>query len=108
MTAAWIAALSGQKEEMDRRLAQLSNMSNDGSLSDGTTSVESVIALIHGLLGFYGPSDMLASARQAAELQTDGRSSLSTASDICEGRGVVVDSLAHTLRHLLGRGIVCR
>ena len=75
VTAAWMAALSGQREEMDRRLVQLSNMSNDGSLSDGTTSVESVIALIRGLLGFNGPSDMLASARRAAELETDGNTS---------------------------------
>ena len=72
VTAAWMAALSGQKEEMDRRLAQLSNVSDDVALPDGTKSAESVVALVRGLFGFGGPVDMLASARRAAELETDG------------------------------------
>jgi LuxR family maltose regulon positive regulatory protein len=69
VTAAWMAALSGRKEEMDRRLAQLSRVSDDMPLPDGTKSAESVVALIRGLFGFGGPADMLASARRAAELR---------------------------------------
>jgi LuxR family maltose regulon positive regulatory protein len=72
VTAAWMAALSGQKEEMDRRLAQLSKVSDDMALPDGTKSAESVVALIRGLFGFGGPAEMLASAQRAAELETDG------------------------------------
>jgi LuxR family transcriptional regulator, maltose regulon positive regulatory protein len=72
VTAAWMAALSGQRAEMDRLLAQLSDAANHVALPDGTTSVESVIAMIRGLFGFGGPRDMLASARRAAELETDG------------------------------------
>ena len=62
VTAAWMAALSGEKEELDQRLAQLNNASDDVALPDGTRSVESVIALIRGLFGFGGPTEMLASA----------------------------------------------
>ena len=74
VTAAWMAALSGEKEEMDQRLAQLNNASDDGALPDGTRSVESAVALIRGMFGFGGPLDMLASAQRAAELETDGNS----------------------------------
>jgi LuxR family transcriptional regulator, maltose regulon positive regulatory protein len=72
VTAAWMAALSGEQEEMRRRLAQLSIVSDNAPLPDGTKSVESAVALIRGLFGFDGPDDMLASARRAAELETDG------------------------------------
>jgi ATP/maltotriose-dependent transcriptional regulator MalT len=72
VTAAWMAALSGNQEEMDRRLAQLNNASNNARLPDGTKSVESVVALIRGLFGFGGPLDTLAFARRAAELETNG------------------------------------
>jgi LuxR family maltose regulon positive regulatory protein len=72
VTAAWMAGLSGQKEELDRRLEQLNNVSDDVALPDGTRSVESAVALIRGLFGFGGPVEMLASAQRAAELETDG------------------------------------
>ena len=71
VTAAWMAAFSGQQDEMARLLAQLSTLTSNGALPDGTKSVESVVALIRGLFGFDGPSEMLASARRAAELETD-------------------------------------
>jgi LuxR family maltose regulon positive regulatory protein len=72
VTAAWMAALSGQKEEMEQRLDQLGTLSDDVALPDGTRSVESAVALIRGLFGFGGPLDMLASAQRAVELETDG------------------------------------
>jgi LuxR family transcriptional regulator, maltose regulon positive regulatory protein len=72
VTAAWIAALSGEQEEMNRRLAQLSGMPQNVPLPDGTKSAESAAALIRGLFGFGGPLEMLASAQRAAELETDG------------------------------------
>ena len=73
VTAAWMAALSGDQEEMNRRLAQLSRLPQDIPLPDGTKSVESAAALIQGLFGFGGPLDMVASAQRAAELETDGK-----------------------------------
>lgn len=72
VTTAWMAALTGEKEEMDRRLAELSTVSDDIPLPDGTKSAESVVALIRGLFGFGGPVDMLTYAQRAAELETDG------------------------------------
>jgi LuxR family maltose regulon positive regulatory protein len=72
-TAAWMAALSGDQEEMNRRLAQLSRLPQNVPLPDGTKSVESAAALIQGLFGFGGPLDMLASAQRGAELETDGK-----------------------------------
>ena len=71
VTSAWMAAVSGQKEEMDRRLMQLSDISDGAALPDGTKSVESVVAMIHGLFGYDGPLDMLASARRATELEEE-------------------------------------
>jgi LuxR family transcriptional regulator, maltose regulon positive regulatory protein len=72
VTAAWISALSGDKEEMDRRLKQLATASDDGPLPDGTKSVESAAALIRSLVPSGGPVEMLAAARRAAELEADG------------------------------------
>ena len=72
VTTAWMAALTGEKEEMDRRLAELSTVSDNIPLPDGTKSAESVVALIRGLFGFGGPVDMLTYAQRAAELETDG------------------------------------
>jgi LuxR family maltose regulon positive regulatory protein len=81
-TAAWMAALSGNQEEMDRRLAQLNSAADDVRLPhcaaddvrlpDGTKSVASEVALIRGLFGFGGPLDMLTYARRAADLETNG------------------------------------
>jgi LuxR family transcriptional regulator, maltose regulon positive regulatory protein len=72
VTAAWMAALSGNKKEMDQRLAELSHASDHGPLPDGTRSVESAVALIRGLFGFGGPLDMQSYATRAAELETNG------------------------------------
>ena len=55
VTAAWMAAFSGQQDEMGRLLAQLSTLTSNVALPDGTKSVESVVALIRGLFGFGGP-----------------------------------------------------
>jgi LuxR family maltose regulon positive regulatory protein len=72
-TAAWMAALSGHKEEMDRRLAQLDSVPDDVVLPDGSKSVASEAELIRGMFGFDGPDRMLASAQRAVELETDGK-----------------------------------
>jgi LuxR family maltose regulon positive regulatory protein len=45
-----------------------------GPLPDGTRSVESATAQLRALFGFGGPVDMLAAARRATHLETDGRS----------------------------------
>ena len=69
VTAAWIAALTGDRDELRRRLAVLEIMTDDGPLPDGTRSARSASMLIRGLFGFDGPDRMLADARRAAELE---------------------------------------
>jgi LuxR family transcriptional regulator, maltose regulon positive regulatory protein len=72
VTAAWMAALTGQHAELDQRLAALESMHTHGPLPDGTRSAGSAVAMIRGLFGYEGPDRMLAEARRAVELETDG------------------------------------
>ena len=85
VTAAWMAALTGDQEELSRRLAQLDTTEHRGPLPDGTKSAESAVALIRGLFGFGGPVEMLASARRAAALETDGGSPWYTVANAAVG-----------------------
>ena len=71
LTAAWTAALSGQRAELTRRLAVLETLPDTGPLPDGTTSVRSAIALLRGMFGFDGPDRLIAESALAAELETD-------------------------------------
>ena len=71
VTAAWMAALTGDRPELNRRLSRLEHVDEPAGLPDGTRSTQSALALIRGLFGFEGPSRMLADARRAASLETD-------------------------------------
>jgi LuxR family transcriptional regulator, maltose regulon positive regulatory protein len=71
VTAAWMAALHGQRDELEHRLAVLDTVSETGPLPDGTKSAQSALALIRGLFGYDGPTRMLSDARCAAELEDD-------------------------------------
>ena len=90
VTAAWMAALSGDHEELSRRLAQLDITDQRGPLPDGTKSAESAAALIRGLFGFGGPLEMLASARRAAALETDGSTPWYTVANAALGHAAYV------------------
>jgi LuxR family maltose regulon positive regulatory protein len=74
VTAAWMAALTGDRAGLDKYLTGLQKFRDFGPLPDGTKSVESATALIRGFFGFDGPVEMSACARLAVELETDGRS----------------------------------
>jgi ATP/maltotriose-dependent transcriptional regulator MalT len=74
VTAAWMAALSGDERALNEHLHALEEFHDYGPLPDGTRSVESAVALIGGVFGFDGPVEMLAGAHRAVELETDGRS----------------------------------
>ena len=71
VTAAWMAALNGERDELRRRIAVLEVASDTRRLPDGTKSPQSALALIRGLFGFDGPSRMLTDARRAADLEDD-------------------------------------
>ena len=71
VTAAWLAALTGDRPELRRREAALESMSWTEPLPDGTRSARSVLMLIRGLFGFAGPDQMLADAQRAVLLEPD-------------------------------------
>ena len=72
VTAAWMAALTGDQPQLRRRLEALESMADTTPLPDGTTSPQSALVLVRGLFGYDGPDKMLADARRAVELESDG------------------------------------
>lgn len=72
VTAAWMAALSGDRERFASLLTHLEQFREYGPLPDGTQSVDSAISLLRGVFGFGGPVEMLAAGRRAVELEVDG------------------------------------
>jgi LuxR family transcriptional regulator, maltose regulon positive regulatory protein len=105
VTAAWISALSGDKEEMARRLKQLSNASDEGPLPDGTKSLESAAALIRSLISFDGPVEMLATAQRAAELEADGNTPWYSAANVALGHASYVVGDLETAVNLLPKAV---
>jgi LuxR family transcriptional regulator, maltose regulon positive regulatory protein len=73
-TAAWLAAITGDEAALAALLEALEEVRDYGPLPDGTVSVESAIVMIRALFGFDGALTMMAAARRAVELETDGRS----------------------------------
>ena len=71
VTGAWLAALTGDRPELQRREAALESMTGVDPLPDGTRSARSALMLIRGLFGFAGPDRMLADAEQAILLEPD-------------------------------------
>jgi LuxR family maltose regulon positive regulatory protein len=104
VTASWMAALSGEIDEMQQLLKQLSSTSNHGMLPDEAQSVESTVALIQGLFGFDGPVEMLAAARRAAELETDGNTRWYGVANTALGHASYVAGDLSTAVDLLPRG----
>ena len=74
VTAAWMAALTGDAGALAEHLTALEAVRDVGPLPDGSSSVASAIALIQGLFGYGGPGEMAAGAERAVELEVDGRS----------------------------------
>lgn len=74
VTAAWMASFVGDEHTAARHLRALEGMEDHGPLPDGSRSVASATAQLRGLFGYGGPVDMIAAARRATELETDGRS----------------------------------
>ena len=71
VTAAWMAALTGDEGALSEHVLSLDGFRRHGPLPDGTASVESAIALIQGLFGYGGPVQMTAGAERALELETN-------------------------------------
>jgi LuxR family transcriptional regulator, maltose regulon positive regulatory protein len=69
LVQAWICALGGRREESARFLALAESIPYEGSLPDGTTSVESGAAILQATFGYGGVQSALEAAQRAAKLE---------------------------------------
>jgi len=69
--AAWIAALSGDRDCLQRWLPVIEAAADEGPLPDGMRSLKSSAALLTGTFGLQGLARMRESAARAAQLQDD-------------------------------------
>ena len=91
VTAAWMAALFGQEEKLNKLLTELEEFPDVGPLPDGARSVESAISMIRGLFGYGGPVEMSAAAQRAVELETDSSSPYYALAHAALGHSAYVD-----------------
>jgi LuxR family transcriptional regulator, maltose regulon positive regulatory protein len=70
-SAAWVAALSGERESVRRWLPIIIAGEHDGPLPDGMPSLDFSAALLGGAFGFDGIRAMRESAARAVELEHD-------------------------------------
>jgi LuxR family maltose regulon positive regulatory protein len=90
VTAAWMAALSGDQTALGEHLAALQEFNALGPLPDGTRSVEAAIGMIQGVFGYGGPIEMTEGAQRALELETDGRSPYYSVAHMSRGHAAYV------------------
>ena len=69
--AAWVAALSGDRESLRRWLPVVEAAGPGGVLPDGIQSLQSSAALLQGSFGFDGIGSMREAAARAVRLETD-------------------------------------
>jgi LuxR family maltose regulon positive regulatory protein len=70
LVEAWICALQGRREETGRFLTLAEDSSYQGSLPDGTPSVEAGVTLVRGFFGYGGVAAWVKAAERAAELES--------------------------------------
>jgi LuxR family transcriptional regulator, maltose regulon positive regulatory protein len=69
LVKAWICALGGRSEESARFVGLAESVGHEGPLPDGTSSVESGVAILRASFGYGGIRDGVEVARLAAELE---------------------------------------
>jgi LuxR family maltose regulon positive regulatory protein len=87
LVQAWIAALHGRGEERERFLALAEGSSHEGTLPDGTASVESGVATIRSVFAYGGVQSIIQAARRAAALDPDQTSPQATLVRLGLGHG---------------------
>jgi LuxR family maltose regulon positive regulatory protein len=90
VTAAWMAALSGDRAALEAHLTALEELKDEGPLPDGTRSVESAMSMIQGIFGYGGPIEMMTGAQRAVELETDDRSPYYSIAHLSRGHAAYV------------------
>ncbi len=103
VTAAWLAAMSGDQQALSDHLGALEEFRDLGPLPDGTRSVESAISMIQGVFGYGGPTEMLTGAQRALELETDGRSPYYAIAHMSRGHAAYVAGDLDLATNLLAR-----
>ena len=71
LTAAWVAGLMGEPEEMERWLAVAELLPDVGPLPDGTASYTSGVAIVRGVMGYVGLEARHAHLSRALMLEPD-------------------------------------
>src|SRR5215208_3721035 len=69
LVEAWICALGGRREESARFLRLAESIPYEGTLPDGTESVEAGVAMLRASFGYDGITSTVEAARRAAELE---------------------------------------
>lgn len=101
VTAAWVAALTGNRVELRRRMRMLESMVDDLRLPDGTTSPRSALVLVRAMFGFDGPDQMLADAHRAVDLEAHSDTPWSAVARAALGyAGYLTGDVALARRHL--------
>ena len=108
VTAAWMAALSGDQSALAEHLAGLEEVKELGPLPDGTRTVESAIGMIQGLFGYGGPAEMTSGAQRALELETDGRSPYYSVAHLARGHAAYVEGDLDLAVNLLAKAVAQR
>ncbi len=90
VTAAWMAAMSGDVEAVSNHLAALRDMKDQGPLPDGSHSVASAIGMIQGVYGYGGPVEMTSGAQRALELETDERTPFYSITQMARGHAAYI------------------
>jgi LuxR family maltose regulon positive regulatory protein len=103
VTAAWMAAMSGDEAALADHLAALEQFEELGPLPDGTRSVASAVAMIQGVFGYGGPIEMANGAQRALELETDGRSPYYSIAHMARGHAAYVAGDLELATNLLAK-----
>jgi len=104
VTGAWMAALTGDVPDLRRHLTALASMTSDQALPDGTTSPRAALLLVRGLFGYDGPDQLVADARDAAELETDPASPWHAVACAALGHAGYLTGDAELARRMLAAG----
>jgi LuxR family transcriptional regulator, maltose regulon positive regulatory protein len=106
LVKAWICALGGEREESARFLALAESIPYEGPLPDGTTSVESGVAILRATFGYGGVQSMVEVARRAAVLESGGGSPWAALVRFALGSGLYLSGEASQARKPLEEALV--
>jgi LuxR family transcriptional regulator, maltose regulon positive regulatory protein len=105
IVGAWLCALRGRGEETERFLVLAEESSHQGSLPDGTPSVEAGVTLVRGFFGYGGVRAWVQAAERAVELESGRVSPRAALARIGLGMGRYSSGDTAGARSLLEEGL---